>query len=134
MSTAATIHSPAAVEQFLRETAEPEIERQERRGTPRYLLQIPVRVSPLDERMQSDSPPYYATCCNISCRGISFLHTRAVTNKYLLVEITASGRRMRLLVEVLRCQRKGRFYEVAGQFVTRLPEAAETAEPEPRKP
>lgn len=112
------------MERFLRETAEPDIEGEERRGSPRFRLPVSVRVSPLDERMQAAGEPYYATCSDISCRGISFLHTRAVTDKYLLVEISASGRRMRLLMEMLRCQPDRRYYEIAGQFVTRLPEAA----------
>jgi len=123
LNTATLLHPTAAVERFLHETADRDPAAVERRGSPRYRLRHSVRVAPLDEKLHAAGEPFQATCDNISAHGIALLHTRAVSCKYLLVEITESGRRLRLLTALLRCQRKRTFYEIAGKFVTRLAEA-----------
>jgi hypothetical protein len=62
-----------------------------------------------------------ATTRNVSTGGIALIHTRPVTAKHLVVELTTTaGERLQVLVRVLRRRPLGPFCDIAGQFVTKL--------------
>jgi hypothetical protein len=66
--------------------------------------------------------PFMAVTRNISTRGLALIHTRTVESGMLVVELLAHAvPAIQLIMRVARCRALGRFYEIAGPFVVRLP-------------
>lgn len=92
-----------------------------RRTERRHAVALRVRAMPLDDKLQPAGEAFVATSRNISSRGIALIHVEKVTHPYLAVELTdVDGKTFEAAVEVLRCQPQGSYYEIAGQFVTKV--------------
>ncbi len=64
--------------------------------------------------------PFNAVTTDISAGGIGFLHSTAVLNKYLAIELGAGHRRALVLVEVVRCRSVGDLFEIGAKFIRLL--------------
>ena len=90
----------------------------ERRTAERFPLAYPVLVVPIDDQTKT-STAFAAITRDVSSTGLSMFHTHPVYEPYLAVQFaTETGEKFRVLVEVIRCQPKGLFFEIAGSFVT----------------
>ncbi len=81
-------------------------------------VEIVARASTVDG--STLGTPFKAITTDISPGGIGFIHTTAVPDKFLAIDLGAAHRRARILVEVVRCRSVGDFYEVGGKFVQLL--------------
>ena len=64
--------------------------------------------------------PFKAITTDISRNGMGFLHTSAVGDKFLALTIGQNGRRVSILVEVVRCRAVSDLYEMGVKFIRRL--------------
>ena len=121
---ASLLHPPEAIAQFVQRMIRNAkyYEGPERRLERRYALAIPMAVVPLDNAFQRAGDMFVAVSRDISTRSAAMFHTRKVTTRHLAVELTVPcGEKLRVVLEVLRCRPVGMFYQIAGQFVSRLP-------------
>jgi hypothetical protein len=92
--------------------AEPDCERRRHK---RYKLHCSVAVLPLDDDFRPAGPQFLAVCRDLSASGMALFHTRAIREKYLLVELQRpQSDPARLIMQVTRCRAVVRFYEIAG--------------------
>jgi PilZ domain len=103
----------------------------ERRAHLRYPVSMSVRATPLDDHKKPIAEPFDAVTHDISVAGsfaaltrdisaggISMHCSQPVKEKFLQLELTApKGVQLNVTLEVLRCLKKGPFYEVGGRFV-----------------
>lgn len=117
------LRPPAAVESFVRRVvrgAEFYVG-PEQRGEARYAVSLPVAAVPVDKSLRKAGDAFIALTRDISSGGIGMYHTRRVSERLLALEIkSASGEKLRVLAEVLRCNPAGLFYEIGARFVSRL--------------
>lgn len=91
------------------------------RSERRYAVSLRVAAAPVDEQLNKIGEEFIAMSRDISSSGIAIYHTRDVSDRFLALELTAaSGEKMRVLLQVLRCRPAGLFYEIAGKFVSRI--------------
>lgn len=111
-----------AIAKFIRKRlVERSYDGHERRRSERYSIVAPAVAMPMDEMVQPAGEAFMVVVKDISTAGVALVSTRAVNAKFLAIELcAASGETMQLLVHVLRCQIIQRFYEIAGQFLTRM--------------
>ncbi|HVA49538.1 MAG TPA: PilZ domain-containing protein [Pirellulales bacterium] len=117
------LRPPAAIAAFVRRIVRgaeyyvgPELRRE-----PRYAVSLPVAGVPVDASLKKAGDAFIALTRDISSSGIAMYHTRRVSEGFLALEIkSASGDKLRVLAEVLRCTPVGLFYEIAAKFVSRL--------------
>lgn len=95
---------------------------QEMRRHVRFPMAMAVTVLPLDSDYNTVGDPFESVLRDLSSGGLSLLCSRAISYDFLYVEIKSNpkdpGKRM--IVQVLRCLRFGRFYEVGARFVDRI--------------
>ncbi|QDU62253.1 hypothetical protein Pan216_31200 [Planctomycetes bacterium Pan216] len=93
----------------------------EKRHEMRSTIAVPVPVIPLSDRHVALDVPTIAILRDISTAGASLLHSRISRGKYYVVEVDSpGGESVQLLLEVLRCQLVGRFYDIGGRLVAKL--------------
>jgi len=93
----------------------------EKRGAFRHLAVMPVIAQPMDAMLHLAGGPFAAVSRNLSTNGICLLHTRAVTEKFLGIELAGPhGEMIQVLLHVLRCRSRGPFQDVAGEFITKM--------------
>ena len=93
----------------------------QQRTSVRHALHIPVPVQPMDEDYRFVGEPFLALSSDVSTGGIFLVHTRAVAEPFLAVELSPTeGQKTHLVLEMLRCQPLLRFYEIAGRFGARI--------------
>lgn len=114
---------PDAVRQFVQELAGAKRRSafDEKRAQPRYPLVGLVQAVPVDDSCIPIGPAFQGMSRNISTGGICFVCTRAVRDKRFVIELaTSPSERVQMVMEMVRCQRLGRFYEVGGRLLARL--------------
>jgi hypothetical protein len=89
------------------------------REVPRRKLTAEVLVRPVNADCTTFGEPFRAVTTDISAAGLGFLHTRAVSDKYLCVTFR-NGTDTSILVEVMRCRPVGPLYEIGGEFVRKI--------------
>jgi hypothetical protein len=93
----------------------------EKRADPRYDLTVSVAAIPIDEQFRRAGEAFMAVTRDVSTRGMALFHTRVVTQPMLAIELQApGGGKLRVALKITRCVPNGRFYEIAGHFVTTL--------------
>jgi hypothetical protein len=93
----------------------------ERRSEPRHAVAVPVLAIPLDKDFRPFGEPFIGISRDVSAHGIAIFHDEHVRAKHLVLEIAdPSGEPLRMILAVLRSERVGMFYEVAGKFVKKL--------------
>jgi hypothetical protein len=113
---------PKVTAQFIAERVNREADEDvERRADPRRAIAAPVATIPLDPFFLPAGEPFTGMAHNISAGGIALIHTRSVATPYLALELTLdSATEMRVVIQVVRCQTVGLFYEIAGPFLVRI--------------
>ena len=93
----------------------------EKRTDPRYDLAVSIAAVPIDENFRQAGEAFLAVTRDVSTRGMALFHTRVVTQPLLAIELHApGGSTLRVALRITRCLPVGRFYEIAGHFVTTL--------------
>jgi hypothetical protein len=91
------------------------------RSEPRYAVRMPVAAVPVDDDLQRIGEPFVAVSRDLSGKGIAIYHTRRISQRYLALELsTPSDEKLHVLLQVLRCRPVGLFYEIAGNFVSKI--------------
>ena len=91
---------------------------QEQRCEPRHSTALRAVVVPLNEQGEASGQPFVCLTNNISASGLSLLHTSAVSEPLLEVELDDPGLgQLRGTLEVLRCRAVGDCFEIAGRFL-----------------
>jgi hypothetical protein len=92
----------------------------EQRCEPRHSTALRAVVVMLNDRGEACGRPFVCLTNNISASGLSLLHTSAVSELLLEVELDdPSGGQRRGTLEVLRCRSLGECFEIAGRFAQR---------------
>ena len=92
----------------------------EARVQPRTKLTTEIAVRASNGRGSIFGAPFNAITTDISPSGIGFLHTTAVSDKFLAITMGQNGRRAYVLVEVVRCRAVGSLYEIGAKFIRPL--------------
>lgn len=93
----------------------------EKRTALRQPFTTEVPVFPVNEEYLTIGQPFVALSRDISSKGMSLIHTRAIHAELLAVELDAgSGKRLQLVLRVRRKRVIDRFFQLAGEFVARL--------------
>lgn len=84
-------------------------------------MRMPVAAVPVDDDLQRIGEPFVAVSRDLSGKGIAIYHTRRISQRYLALELsTPSDEKLHVLLQVLRCRPVGLFYEIAGNFVSKI--------------
>ena len=93
----------------------------ERRAHERRSLSAVVRAVEVDEDYHPIGEEFTLHIRDISSGGISFIDTRSLSAKLIIVELPmADTDDVQVVVEILRCRAVDRFYDIGGKFVARL--------------
>jgi hypothetical protein len=93
----------------------------ENRQAARQSLIFPVVALPVDEALRPIGGAFCALTRNVSHEGIAIIATQSVPLKLLIIELSSDEEHpLQVLLKVLRCRLVLRFYEIAGQIVTRM--------------
>jgi c-di-GMP-binding flagellar brake protein YcgR len=81
-----------------------------------------VPVIPVDSSVKPTGEPFVAVTRNLSTGGLAIMHTETVKDNFIVVELSSKeGSRLQVLVEVLRCTRRGvSFHEISGRIIRKL--------------
>ena len=94
---------------------------QERRRSERLPRAIEVQVVPLNHTYSSSDEPFPAVVSNISQHSLGFFHTRSIDDPLIAVAMPINGQRpIQVIARVVRCNAKGRFYEIGCELKVRL--------------
>ncbi len=93
----------------------------ERRDVTRYPVAAAVAVMPVDVHFNPLGSPWMVVARDLSKRGMGVVSSRAVRSRLLVVELSgAEDARVQLVLRVLRCRPVQSFYEIGGEFLTRI--------------
>lgn len=92
----------------------------EARAHPRTKLTVEVVARASNGKGNVFGTTFNVITTDISPGGIGFLHTTAVPDKFLAIELGAKHRRAFVLVEVVRCRSVGNLYEIGAKFIRLL--------------
>ena len=109
------------VRHFVQQCADDADRKSNMRTAPRYPAAMEVLCVPFDADERQCGNPVVLLSRNISVGGVSLIHIRPLPAKYLLVHLNyGKSEEIRSVVEVLRCRRIGRFFEIAGNFTAKF--------------
>ena len=112
-------HPLEAIEGFVDELVGAPYQGPERRASKRHSVSMPVAALAIDSQFRSLGEPFIGLCRNISAEGIALMHSHAVDTDFLALDFTApGGKRIQMVMRVLRCRAVGPYYEIAGPFLT----------------
>ena len=93
----------------------------EQRTVRRHGAMVVAAAVPLDDDLQPAGKLFKIVTRDISTRGICLIHPQPIIHQHLKMKIPMpNGSQVNVIVEVMRCQPIGEFYEVGGRFVQRL--------------
>ena len=116
---------PRSLVAFVTKLLAEEYEGPQRRDSPRFSVVMPVVAMPLGEDFRPQGTPFAAISRDLSTAGLCLFSTRAAGCAFLAVELAAlSGQNIQVVLQVLRCNAVGRFYEIAGPIVARMDQPA----------
>jgi c-di-GMP-binding flagellar brake protein YcgR len=121
---ASLLHPPELIAAFVSTMTSrliPNTINRERRSEPRYTISAIIEAQPVDDEFQPTGERFKAVTRDISAGGISFTHNRLVETKHLAVRLTNPvGEQLQTVMQILRCQRHNRTWDIAGTFVTKV--------------
>ena len=98
----------------------------EKRAAPRYFGCTAVPVLPLSAQLTPVGQPVLAASRNVSTRGVGLVHMMPITDPFMALELTTREGPIQLLVRVVRCRPLGPYFDLAGEFISKM------ADPESR--
>ena len=101
----------------------------DRRSEPRYRVTLPVNVRPLDDLLKPVGYQVRAVTRDISTGGIGLVCQDPVSAKHIAIQLSGpNGERIEFIVEVLRCESVGYYFDVGCKFVVDSVEPMEPTE------
>lgn len=80
-----------------------------------------VPVMPVNERYSPIDDPFEGVLRELSSHGAVLFHSRAVSAKFLIMELTwPNGKSTQFVIEIQDKQLVGRFYEIRGRLVAKI--------------
>lgn len=111
---------PRSLVAFVTKLLTEEYDGPQRRASRRVPVVVPAAAMPLDDDLQPRGTSFAAITRDLSTTGLRLFATRAASSQFLAVELAPpSGQNVQVVLQVLRCNTIGRFYEIAGQIVAR---------------
>ena len=91
----------------------------ERRVSLRYPIALPVIATVLDDEYRPVGETFRAVTRDLSTKNLCIYHSQPVTAKYLELQLARriGDERLRVLLEVVRCEDAGPFFEIGGRFL-----------------
>jgi hypothetical protein len=86
----------------------------------RHLMLVSVLAQPVDEQYRAMGKPFALVTRDISKKGIGLVHTEAITDNLLAVQMSLAGEEVNLVVRLLWSKPLGPFYYLGGEFVAKL--------------
>ena len=85
----------------------------------RYPVCIPIEVTPYNDEGEPSGESFATITRDVSAGGIAFLHTTAVTGKYLVISFPQAKRHseQRVTVEVCYSRELGPLWQTGGRFL-----------------
>jgi len=106
----------------------------EKRSEKRCYVSLPVTATPTNQKLQPVGNSFNAITRDISSQGITMFSTRTVDSSCLVLELRdPDGPKLKAVMEVLRCRPIGRFYEITGEFVTKMYTSADASTRQTRR-
>jgi len=92
-----------------------------KRESERFQMATWVPAVLIDEQLEPSGDPFLVMTRNISTSGIALVHTQPIQEGRIAIELTgASGERIQLALQILRCRELDRFYELGCRYLRRL--------------
>jgi hypothetical protein len=92
-----------------------------KRASERFQMATLVPAIRIDEQLEPVGEPFLVMTRNISTSGIALVHTQPIKEGRIAIELTgASGERIQLALQILRCRELDRFYELGCRYLRRL--------------
>jgi len=92
-----------------------------KRESERFQMTAWVPAVLIDEQLQPTGDPFLVMTRNISTSGIAIVHTQPIEDGRIAVELTgASGERIQLALQIIRCRALDKFYEMGCRYLRRL--------------
>jgi hypothetical protein len=93
-----------------------------RRKKSRQAWVVRASAIPLDEGFQPVGEAFLAISRDISDFGLALYHTQPVASPYLALRLIepSSASALRTTMRIVRCRKRGRFYEIAGSLLYSL--------------
>ena len=115
------VHATEEIEQFVGSLNLGTESSVEKRTANRRVFHAAIPVQPVDENFRPLGEVFMAVTHDISVTGLCMFYNRAVEDEYLAVELDAAGgQTLQVVIRVCRCRPMGRFYQIAGEFITQL--------------
>jgi hypothetical protein len=93
----------------------------ERRRSERVPTATEVGVVPLNAIYSPSGESFSALVSNFSQQGLALINTRTIDAAFIAIAMPSSGpRSMQVIAEVVRCNSRGRFYEIGCELKVRL--------------
>lgn len=83
-------------------------------------MAVSVPAVAIDDDYRPITEPVRILTRDISETGLGLVFTHRITAGLLAIELPAATGPIQVVIEVMRCQRVGPFYDVGGRFVARL--------------
>jgi hypothetical protein len=85
----------------------------------RYPVCIPIEVTPYSDQGERSGESFATITRDVSAGGIAFLHTAAVTDRYVVITFPKAKRHSdeRVVVEVRYCRELGPLWQTGGRFL-----------------
>jgi hypothetical protein len=95
----------------------------DRRGSERFPAHLALSLQPVDIHRQPVDEPFEAVSIDLSQSGICCIGDRPLLADFAIIRLQAAVAEtdMFLVAQRVRCQRKGALFEIALQFVEKLP-------------
>jgi hypothetical protein len=92
-----------------------------KRESQRFQMTTLVPAVLIDEQLEPLGEPFMVMTRNISTSGIALVHTAPINHGRVAIELTgASGERIQLALQILRCRELDKFYEMGCRYLRRL--------------
>ncbi len=116
----ATLAAPEMLE-FAKRFGARESKNVEKRSATRHPVVAAVYAMEFDDLLRPCSPPFQVLSRNLSAGGICLIHSRSISSKFLVIEMTAAGGvPIQTLAHVLRRRPIGPYHDIGAEFVTKL--------------
>lgn len=119
-STSSDSMADSALVEFAEELVARDKEMLERRGAPRRPIMLPIQVLPLDEDLFPAGPAFCVVSRDISTTGLAILHHSPIVGNIAIKVTLPDQGDLQFTVRTSRNKPVGPFYEVGGEFISRV--------------
>jgi hypothetical protein len=110
----------ADLAEFVRKRPPPPIKSVEKRTSRRFPTNGTAAIQGLNQLLAPIGSPSVAAVRNLSTTGIGLLHEYAVIEPLMAIEMDSGKGEIQLLVRIARCRPMGPFFDLAGEFLSKM--------------